>query len=247
MKMMGVLLVVAVLSLAREAGAQANRLERVGGSFSKERPAVPVAAAALVDLQSPWRIINGQTCNVFKADDWYLVTGRVIQCKDGTVLVSGNVTRRTSSGDEVGWQEITYMVKNLPWGLIDDDKVPSQTYALHVGSTEYTTVLGAKKTVRTFDYGQAGEAPKPEVYIPIIIKTPAQLEEEKKIDANRLKFTLSQATNGVASAQYDLAMRYLEGRGVEKDESTARAWLEKAASKNHAYAKRALATLGVKE
>lgn len=85
--------------------------------------------------------------------------------------------------------------------------------------------------------------PEPPVLPPMVIKSKERLAEEAKVEANRLKFTLDQATNGVASAQYELGLRYLEGRGVEKDELAARSWLEKAAGKGHTYAKRALANL----
>lgn len=82
---------------------------------------------------------------------------------------------------------------------------------------------------------------RPEVFISVDPRPPSP--EQQKIEANRVASLMVQATNGVASAQYDLALRYLNGKGVEKDANIARAWLEKAASKGHTYAKRALATL----
>lgn len=82
---------------------------------------------------------------------------------------------------------------------------------------------------------------KPEVYINV---DPRPLSpQQMKIESNRVAWLRSEATNGVASAQYDLGMRYLSGKGVGKDQALAREWLEKAAAKGHTYAKRALGGL----
>ena len=48
------------------------------------------------------------------------------------------------------------------------------------------------------------------------------------------------AEKGDAQAQFDLAMCYRNGLGVEKDEKQAAEWLRKAAAQGHAEAKKAL-------
>lgn len=219
MKTVRILTVAAALALgSREAGAQAPP-------------------------KSDYREIGGVTNHVWKSEGWYQMSGKVLQGKGGVALVSGDVWM-WEDNKQRGFWDVNFVVKNLPWNLIDDDKLPQGVFAKYVGDIEYTTVLGAKKTVRSFDYGKPVEGPpEPPVLPPMVIKSKERLAQEAKVEANRLKFTLSQATNGVASAQYELGLRYLEGRGVEKDELAARSWLEKAAGKGHTYAKRALANL----
>ncbi len=45
------------------------------------------------------------------------------------------------------------------------------------------------------------------------------------------------AKNGIAKAQFDLAIMYANGRGVQKSEKKAFNWFHKAAKNNHAVAK----------
>ena len=54
---------------------------------------------------------------------------------------------------------------------------------------------------------------------------------------------LRAARAGYASEQYNLGIIYQHGFGVEKNLTTAREWLEKAASQDHSQAKAALKTL----
>ena len=51
------------------------------------------------------------------------------------------------------------------------------------------------------------------------------------------------ARQGIARAQRLLAMRYLRGRGVPKDEATAFYWMQLAAQQNYATAQRSLGEL----
>lgn len=63
-------------------------------------------------------------------------------------------------------------------------------------------------------------------------------EEQKKIAWQK-----ERAEAGSASTQYDLALRYLEGKGVEKDPKLAKKWLEKSAAAGNEKAKLKLAEL----
>jgi len=62
------------------------------------------------------------------------------------------------------------------------------------------------------------------------------LEEKKK-----LQWQMDRAEKGSDPAQYTLGMRYLEGKGVEKDLKKARKWLTESAKQGNADAKKALA------
>lgn len=58
---------------------------------------------------------------------------------------------------------------------------------------------------------------------------------------------LKRATEGEAVFQYDLALQYLSGRGIAKDVSAARVWLQKAAAQGHKKAQSQLAELAADE
>ncbi len=62
-------------------------------------------------------------------------------------------------------------------------------------------------------------------------------------DARLLTWHQEQAAKGIPSAQCSLGLRYLRGDGVPKDETLARAWLQKAASQGNLEAKSALSIL----
>jgi TPR repeat protein len=63
------------------------------------------------------------------------------------------------------------------------------------------------------------------------------------IEKRVLAFQQQRAREGSASAQYDLAMRYLKGDGVEKDVQRARQWLTTAAKGSSPEARRQLEQL----
>jgi TPR repeat protein len=52
------------------------------------------------------------------------------------------------------------------------------------------------------------------------------------------------AAQGMASAQFNLAISYLKGEGVRQDQAKAVEWLKKAADQNYAEAVAALKDLG---
>jgi len=64
-----------------------------------------------------------------------------------------------------------------------------------------------------------------------------QSAEEKK----KLQWQMERAEKGSDPAQYTIGMRYLEGKGVEKDLKKARKWLTESAKQGNADAKKTLA------
>lgn len=85
-----------------------------------------------------------------------------------------------------------------------------------------------------------------------VVPPPAPVDPDKakaqKEEALRrtIEFQKKRAEQGSPSSQYDLALRYLTGDGVEKDEQAGRRWLETAAKAGHTPAIRKLQELGKK-
>jgi len=63
------------------------------------------------------------------------------------------------------------------------------------------------------------------------------------LHAETLQLTQQVANKGEARAQYDLAIRYLKGDGVEKDSTSAIKWLKKSAGQNFVSAQHELGIL----
>lgn len=68
-------------------------------------------------------------------------------------------------------------------------------------------------------------------------------EDPAVVDARVVQFLKERIADGSVDARYDLGVRYLEGRGVEKDQATARRLLTEAAERGHSDAKLRLAGL----
>ena len=74
--------------------------------------------------------------------------------------------------------------------------------------------------------------------------TAAEVEQKKAMESveekKKLQWQMERAEKGSDPAQFALGMRYLEGKGVEKDLKKARKWLEASARQGNADAKKAL-------
>jgi len=62
-------------------------------------------------------------------------------------------------------------------------------------------------------------------------------------EQGRLRLLMEDAERGEARAQRLLALRYLRGRGVGRDEALAHQWMERAAAQGFALAQRGLGEL----
>ncbi|MFN7138106.1 MAG: hypothetical protein ACK4UN_02080 [Limisphaerales bacterium] len=89
--------------------------------------------------------------------------------------------------------------------------------------------------------GQANTRPTPP---PVRPKTDA---EKQEIEKKTVEFQMKRAQEGSASAQYDLGIRYLNGQGVEKNEETARQWLNAAAQQGNSAAAKKIEELNRKQ
>ena len=68
--------------------------------------------------------------------------------------------------------------------------------------------------------------------------------QHNKNDLKQFEFYKRRAEEGSDDAQYQLGIRYLTGKGVEKNEKLGREWLAKAAKQSHVQAGKKLAELG---
>lgn len=82
---------------------------------------------------------------------------------------------------------------------------------------------------------------------PVATIRPVDPEKEKaereKAEQRTAEFERQRAEQGTGWAQFALGMRYLSGKGVEKDPEQGRAWIEKAAKNGEEQAVKKLAEL----
>lgn len=68
-----------------------------------------------------------------------------------------------------------------------------------------------------------------------------------EVEQKRIDYQKKRAEEGSDSAQFDLALRYLTGNGVEKNDATGMKWLEASAKGGNSQATKKLAELKKKE
>lgn len=78
--------------------------------------------------------------------------------------------------------------------------------------------------------------------------TPAEAARAKaqknKNDVKQFEFYKRRAEEGSDHAQYELGLRYLAGKGTDRDDALGREWLAKAAKQGHSQAAKKLVELG---
>ncbi|HUS35169.1 MAG TPA: SEL1-like repeat protein [Verrucomicrobiae bacterium] len=88
-------------------------------------------------------------------------------------------------------------------------------------------------------------AAAPGIAAPKTPPTAAELEQQKMEQSieekKKLQWQTERAEKGSDTAQLALGLRYLEGKGINKDPKKARKWLEAAAKQGNADARKALA------
>lgn len=177
---------------------------------------------------------------------WKQVRGKVISTIDGGVIVYDRF-------DQTAFLE---MPSSLSEVYVDGKNV--NAVAAKVGIYQYTSVTGALRTVDRYAYGQLDHAAY-DAAVEKVDRAVAKREQRIKeahaeaaaqkqnrlneADRKALEFQIKRAESGSASAQYDLALRYLEGKGVEVDTAKARLWLQKSAAQDYGPAKKKLLEL----
>lgn len=93
----------------------------------------------------------------------------------------------------------------------------------------------------------APATPPPAAAAPVraaVLVAPVNAVSPEEADRKELEGLRKRAEEKQGSAQYSLALRYLQGRGVEKDVVQARQWLEAAVAGGYTRAASKLAELG---
>lgn len=256
MKIVGIILISSCLSVAAS-----DALSRIGGFTGGREPAVSQPRTTrgfsrnlLVD---PFRKVDGRRHDLRPLmnwanaglstpstqpytvpnpmPDWQVVEGRIIQVIDEGVLVVRG--------------ETVCLVRNWPGKAkaVDNDEI--DVLALRAGTFQYRSTAGASKTIAAYDYGQL---PTKEERVQMqaaaverfeaarVARETADEQKKAAAEAKVVDFLKRRADQGSASAQYDLALRYLEGRGVEENREQAATLLDAAAKQGHADAVRKL-------
>lgn len=134
--------------------------------------------------------------------------------------------------------EATYFVKCPPGTFVPTESVSLFAWPLGKKVFDYGKPFKGSLTGRTvFRVTEGG-------LVPVHYPSDAEVEEHR---VSRLREIVAsrgeEAARGDAFAQYDLAMRYLNGDGVKKNCAIAILWLRAAAARNSLQAKEMLETL----
>jgi TPR repeat protein len=127
--------------------------------------------------------------------------------------------------------------------------------AVTVALPSFGQVLSARRlTEKVAPQPQAPARPVQPAYQPAAPQsapralTPAEQAkaraEKDKNAVKQLEFYKKRAEEGSDHAQYELGMRYLDGKGTPPDKKLAREWLAKAAKQGHSQAAKKLNELG---
>lgn len=203
-------------------------------------------------------------------EGWRVLVGEVVQIlgEEG-MIIRYFESAGTHKGKALYFGDIkTGRLKNyyLQSRCTDGEKI----YAIAKKEDEsfsYTTTLGARSTVRSFDFGkepnavelsllkksveirEQAEAQRKEAErrsVEELVakqKQAAEAAKAKKLqeaDAKTVEFQKKQAEQGSAYAQLELGKRYMEGKGVEQSNDLARKWLTAAADQGNEHAKKLL-------
>lgn len=135
-------------------------------------------ARAMEDLRKDlrkdfYRVVNGQT-NSLLADGWCRFYGKILQTTRDGVRIEGYFANLKTGAQVPG----EFFVKHFPWKLPDDSLVGyrDRIFAKEVGTFDYTTVLGANRSIRALDYGIPCPAPE--------MKPQTNAVAEPKIETN---------------------------------------------------------------
>ncbi|HEY1170369.1 MAG TPA: hypothetical protein VGH19_03275 [Verrucomicrobiae bacterium] len=130
--------------------------------------------------------------------------------------------------------EVSSAGPDAQWGTEDDIRAARSVKEMPGGLGVTPEAYNKAKAVAT-------TTPPAPVVVPRNINPAKQTAEETELKV--LDFQRQQAEKGSGYAQYQLGLRYLEGRGVELDATKGREWLEKAAQNGNADAIKKLSAL----
>jgi hypothetical protein len=181
--------------------------------------------------------------------DWHPIIGEVAGVtSNGVIVVLHKLARQ---GPELD----TIWLRNYPLLKTCVDSDPVLVLAREAGRQQYRSPVGAIITVPAYDYGTLLSPEEEQILRDVHLARLEQLrrqhddlkqaERQKKasLDARVLDHQKERAAAGSPQAQYDLAIRYLTGAGVQVDTNEARRLLELAAAQDFQLARDKLKTL----
>ena len=187
----------------------------------------------------PYRVVDAKIYNVLTSQLWHHIQGQVnSKTRDGVLILYS----------------------------IDDSPKPIGALKNYSGNgVSGQNISAVAINVGTYSWGETplelwdcGTSPSPEQWEQIKdeeAKALALIEQQKAaaqkiaqakayaLQANTIRWLLSQATNGDASAQCDLGEHYLNGLGCETNLEQAIFWLQKSAAQGNLGASNKLASL----
>lgn len=163
-KKLAVMVVTAlVVGSSGAASVKSSEVERANAAKARDAEATRASRAKeLAEFNArpaEWRMVGGKAVRVpwrfaLTNTAWWSLSGKVIQVLPNGLLVDGYWLRLGQSrGDGL------FVLKNWPDQAADGSHV--STMAAEIGTTSYTSVLGATKTVRVFDRGVDCAPPPP--------------------------------------------------------------------------------------
>jgi TPR repeat protein len=141
-------------------------------------------------------------------------------------------------------------VQHFKRAVVDDSNVA--IFVVPAGRYSYVTTLGARKTIRSYDYGETPSADEVEKLkaeakqrsenyqkAMAVQKAADDLAKAKKDEQGKtaaIKFLKEKAAEGAPMSQYRLAEKYLKGDGVPMDIEQAKFWLQCSCTNGYAEA-----------
>jgi hypothetical protein len=171
-------------------------------------------------------------------------------------LPADDFSKFLTTNTQVGKGRDTRDRSKDPWGT--PYKLKVVTYGFEVLSAGPDAQWGSDDDIRSTRSlkempGGLGVTPeaygqKPKLAVvpnqpPVARKAAPPKQSAEETERKVLEFQKQQAEKGSGYAQYEMGLRYLEGRGVEQDAAKGREWLEKAALNGNSDAQRKLKAL----
>ena len=171
--------------------------------------------------------------------EFRFVHGRVLSVAKEGVLIN------EYESEDFSFEKGTTLlfVRNYPFQVVDDDRVA--LFAVDDGVYQYTSAVGAIKTVSAVNYGnlvsgeesaklladqkaeekRAKEIADAERHAKKLIAEYAERGAREKRNAAAIQFIKERAASGSGVFQLRLAEKYIAGEGVETNLALARLWL----------------------
>lgn len=175
------------------------------------------AAKVILSSNQPIRIVNGKPYNIVQNAGWKVIVGNVYMADGNLVVV------REFSDFKVGGA--LFAITNCPIAPVDQ--------RMSVVAMRCGTIVSGNIPIQLWDCGTPYIPPAPTAEQARIAQKNAEaIAERQRLKVattltNAVNWLGTQATNGEASAQYSLALHYLNGQGCATNRELAIYWLTK--------------------